>query len=81
MGKAIKYCRNQWDKLEGFMLDGRLELSNNRSERSIKPFVIGENLGYSVILQEVQHLVQLFIVLLKLQKKMVKSIFISYIFT
>ncbi|MDK2855709.1 MAG: transposase [Bacillota bacterium] len=23
------------------MLDGRLEISNNRSERSIKPFVIG----------------------------------------
>lgn len=41
LGKAIKYCRNQWDKLEGFMLDGRLELSNNRSERSIKPFVMG----------------------------------------
>ncbi len=41
LGKAIYYCRNQWDKLEGFMLDGRLELSNNRGERSIKPFVIG----------------------------------------
>ena len=41
LGKAIKYCRNQWDKLEAFMLDGRLEISNNRAERSIKPFVIG----------------------------------------
>lgn len=40
-GKAITYCRNQWDKLEAFMKDGRLELDNNRSERSIKPFVIG----------------------------------------
>jgi transposase len=40
-GKAIRYCLNQWSKLAAFMLDGRLELSNNRAERSIKPFVIG----------------------------------------
>jgi len=40
-GKAIKYCLSQWDKLEAFLLDGRLEIDNNRSERSIKPFVIG----------------------------------------
>jgi transposase len=40
-GKAIFYCLNQWDKLKGFLLDGRLEIDNNRSERSIKPFVIG----------------------------------------
>lgn len=40
-GQAISYCLNQWDKLNGFLLDGRLELDNNRSERSIKPFVIG----------------------------------------
>jgi len=41
LGKAVYYCLNQWDKLEAFMLDGRLEIDNNRSERSIKPFVIG----------------------------------------
>lgn len=41
LGQAIGYCLNQWDKLEAFMLDGRLEIDNNRSERSIKPFVIG----------------------------------------
>jgi transposase len=41
LGQAITYCRNQWDKLEAFLKDGRLELDNNRSERSIKPFVIG----------------------------------------
>jgi len=40
-GQAIKYCLSQWDKLEAFLQDGRLELDNNRSERSIKPFVIG----------------------------------------
>jgi len=41
LGQAIQYCRNQWDKLVAFMLDGRLELDNNRCERSIKPFLIG----------------------------------------
>lgn len=41
LGKAIKYCLNQWAKLEAFLLDGRLEISNNRAERAIKPFVIG----------------------------------------
>lgn len=41
LGKAITYCRNQWKYLEGFLLDGRLELDNNRAERSIKSFVIG----------------------------------------
>jgi transposase len=40
-GKAITYCLNQWEKLNAFLKDGRLEIDNNRSERSIKPFVIG----------------------------------------
>jgi hypothetical protein len=40
-GQAVNYCINQWEKLITFLLDGRLELDNNRSERSIKPFVIG----------------------------------------
>jgi transposase len=41
LGKAINYCLNQWDKLVVFLKDGRLEIDNNRSERSIKPVVIG----------------------------------------
>jgi transposase len=41
LGKAIAYCLNQWDKLVAFLEDGRLEIDNNRSERSIKPVVIG----------------------------------------
>lgn len=40
-GKAVTYCLNQWDKLQGYLLDGRLEIDNNRAERAIKPFVIG----------------------------------------
>lgn len=41
LGQAIHYCREQWDKLNAFLKDGRLELDNNRAERSIKPFVMG----------------------------------------
>jgi hypothetical protein len=41
LGQAITYNLNQWDKLTAFLKDGRLEIDNNRSERSIKPFVIG----------------------------------------
>ena len=41
LGKAIAYCKNQMPKLEGFLLDGRLEMTNNRAERSIRPFTIG----------------------------------------
>ena len=41
LGIAINYCLNLWEKLTAFLLDGRLEIDNNRSERSIKNFVIG----------------------------------------
>jgi len=41
LGQAITYCINQWEPLQAFLKDGRLEIDNNRSERSIKPFVIG----------------------------------------
>lgn len=41
LGTAITYCTNQWPKLTAFLQDGRLEIDNNRSERAIKPTVIG----------------------------------------
>ena len=40
-GEAVAYCLNQWTKLTAFLLDGRLEIDNNRAERAVKPFVIG----------------------------------------
>ena len=39
-GKAIHYLLEQWPYLTAYLEDGRLEISNNRAERSIKPFVI-----------------------------------------
>lgn len=41
LGKAMSYALSQRKYLERYLLDGRLEISNNRAERSIKPFVIG----------------------------------------
>ena len=39
-GKALYYLKEQCPYLTGYLKDGRLELSNNRAERSIMPFVI-----------------------------------------
>lgn len=41
LGMAAHYALSQRKYLERYLLDGRLEISNNRAERSIKPFVIG----------------------------------------
>lgn len=40
IGQARHYALGQRKYLERYLLDGRLEISNNRAERSIKPFVI-----------------------------------------
>ena len=40
LGIALNYLKNQWPTLITYLEDGRIELSNNRAERSIKPFVI-----------------------------------------
>lgn len=41
LGKALTFMKNQWPYLTNYLKDGRLELSNNRAERSIKPFTVG----------------------------------------
>jgi len=41
IGKAIGYSRNNWAELERYLDDGRLEIDNNATERSIKPFALG----------------------------------------
>lgn len=40
-GQAITYAVNQRQWLMNFLLDGRLELSNNRAERTLRPFTVG----------------------------------------
>ena len=41
LGKAITYAQNQKEYLSNFLKDGRIQLSNNLAEQSIKMFVIG----------------------------------------
>ncbi len=41
LGKAVYYAHSQRKYLIRYLIDGRLEISNNRAERTIKPFVIG----------------------------------------
>jgi transposase len=41
LGKAIAYTLNQWEKLIGYLEDGRLAPDNNMAENCIRPFVIG----------------------------------------
>ena len=40
-GAALTYAVNQKNWLMNVFLDGRLELSNNRAERSVRPFAVG----------------------------------------
>ena len=39
--EAITYSRNQREPLSAFLLDGRIEISNNRAENAIRPFTVG----------------------------------------
>jgi transposase len=41
LAEAVKYAVNQRHWLMNFLLDGRLEISNNRAERTIRPFTVG----------------------------------------
>lgn len=43
LGKAVYYLKEQWPYLIRYLEDGRLKVSNNRAERSIKPFVMDRN--------------------------------------
>lgn len=39
-GNAVKYTLNQWESLQNYLLDGRLEASNNEAERLAKSFAV-----------------------------------------
>lgn len=41
LAKAVTYARNQRENLEGYLQDGRCELSNSAAERKAKSYVIG----------------------------------------
>jgi len=41
LGKAVSYTLKQWDRLVGYIEDGRLAPDNNHAENAIRPFVVG----------------------------------------
>ena len=41
LGKAIGYAQNQWERLERFLDDGRIEIDNNAAERALRPIAVG----------------------------------------
>jgi hypothetical protein len=41
LAKAIRYALSRWTALTRYVTDGRLEMTNNTAERSMKPPVIG----------------------------------------
>jgi transposase len=40
MGKAITYAQNQWDALNAYLEDGRLEIDNNAADRGMRPIAV-----------------------------------------
>lgn len=43
LGQALTYLQRQWLRLSIFVFDGDVELTNNRSEREIRPWVSGQH--------------------------------------
>ena len=41
LGIGISCTLNQWDRLVGYLEDGRLPIDNNMAENAIRPFVVG----------------------------------------
>jgi transposase len=41
LGEAIAYTLNHWQALNNYLLEGYLEIDNNRSERGIRPLAVG----------------------------------------
>ena len=41
IGKALTYLSNQWDRLKGYLDDGRYPIDNNLAENAIRPFTVG----------------------------------------
>lgn len=42
LGKAIQYACGQWEKIQLFLADGRIEIDNNLVENAIRPAKLGQ---------------------------------------
>lgn len=43
LGEALTYLQLQWMRLCLFLLDGNIEITNNRSERALRPWTLGQH--------------------------------------
>jgi transposase len=41
LAKVIRYTRSRWTALTRYLVDGRLEISNNAAERAIRALTLG----------------------------------------
>jgi transposase len=41
LADAVRYAKNHWKAFQTYLEDGRLEIDNNRAERSLRPFAVG----------------------------------------
>lgn len=42
LGKAARYCLGEWEALNRYVTDGRLEIDNNLTENAIRPSAVGK---------------------------------------
>jgi hypothetical protein len=42
LGKAARYCLAEWEALNCYLKDGRLEIDNNLTENAIRPSAVGK---------------------------------------
>ena len=42
LGKAARYCLAEWEALNRYLADGRLEIDNNLTENAIRPSAVGK---------------------------------------
>lgn len=43
LGEGLTYLQRQWMRLNVFVLDGEIEITNNRSERELRPWTLGQH--------------------------------------
>jgi len=41
LGKAVNYALNHWERIAGYLKDGRLVIDNNAAERAVRPTKLG----------------------------------------
>jgi len=51
LGKAIRYTLAEWEPLNRYVQDGRLEIDNNLTENAIRPSAVAKRTGCSLAIR------------------------------